>query len=444
MRGSIASELPATAPPDPLASDPRWQLIDRIIASRHIGKSARLADFLRYVSRETLLGHAALINEQRIGVAVFERRIDYDSSDDNIVRSHASRLRQKLEAYFQDEGQSEPLRIVLPRGSYVPLFEPNPAPATAPNSSSPIAVVPAHKPVPSASIPRASHRLLVFALGFALLLISAIALYQWRSNVALERTRHSDSPVMRSFWTALFSPGRRAIIVPADSSLVLFENITEQNIPLRDYIDKTYLNGDSNAPSVTPEAIAQRIGHRRLTSIADLELTSQLQRIPEVAAARPEIRFARDLQIEDLKQANAVLIGAAESNPWLAMFQSQRNFILSDDQKTRIFTIVNRAPLAGEPAFYRSDPQDPKHTAYALIALLPNLSGNGRVLIVEGTSIAGTEAAAEFLTNPAQMSQVLDAAWRRSGAVPPFEILLETTNLNGSGSQSRVVASRFY
>jgi hypothetical protein len=126
------------------------------------------------------------------------------------------------------------------------------------------------------------------------------------------------------------------------------------------------------------------------------------------------------------------------------MFQSQRNFVLGNDQKTRVFTIFNRAPRSGESSVYSSDPGDPKQTAYALIALLPNLSGIGRVLIVEGTGIAGTEAAAEFLTNPTQMAQALDAAWRSKHTIPTFEILLETTNLNGSGSRSRVVASRFY
>ncbi len=445
MRGSVAQDLPSTIAPDPLADDQRWQLIERIVASRHIGKSARLADFLRYVSRESLLGRAAQINEQRIGVAVFERRIDYDSSEDNIVRSHASRLRQKLEAYFQDEGKPEPLHVVLPRGSYVPIFESNRARTAALSAALPIESVPAPTTAvaPAVISRRIPKNWLVLTLGVALVLVSGIAVYQWNCRKDLESRLSSSSPLIHAFWTTLFAPGRRAIVVPADSSLVLYENIIGQNVPVRVYMDKSYLNDDA-VLSTTPEAIANRIGHRRLTSIADLELTSQLLRIPEVVAVKPEIRFARDLQIEDLKEADAILIGASESDPWLAMFQSQRNFVLSNDQKTRVFTITNRAPRSGESAIYRYDPSSPKQTAYALIALLPNLSGSGRVLIVEGTGIAGTEAAEEFLTNPAKMTQTLDAVWRRNHPVPNFEILLETTNLNGSDSRSRVVASRFY
>lgn len=105
------------------AEDPRWQLVTRIMASSHLSKSSRLCGFLRFITEETLAGRGERVNEQRIGIHVFERRVDYDSAEDNIVRSHASRLRQRLDAYFQAQGKSEPLRIELRRGSYVPVFE---------------------------------------------------------------------------------------------------------------------------------------------------------------------------------------------------------------------------------------------------------------------------------------------------------------------------------
>src|ERR1700748_1388154 len=94
-------------------NDPRWQLVDRTVASPHLSKSSRLCGFLRFVTEETLAGRGEQLNEQRIGINVFDRKIDYDSADDNIVRSHASRLRQRLEAYFLAEGKDETLRVEL-------------------------------------------------------------------------------------------------------------------------------------------------------------------------------------------------------------------------------------------------------------------------------------------------------------------------------------------
>jgi hypothetical protein len=57
-------------------------------------------------------------------VEVFGRPSDYNPSEDNIVRAEARELRKRLDIYFLTEGRGEPVRIRIPKGSYVPCFEP--------------------------------------------------------------------------------------------------------------------------------------------------------------------------------------------------------------------------------------------------------------------------------------------------------------------------------
>ena len=427
-----------------LVADPRWQLVERVIASPQLIKSTRLCAFLQFVCEETLLGRGDQLNEQKIGVKVFERRVDYNSGEDNIVRSHASRLRQRLEAYFLLEGLNEPLRLTLPRGGYVPQFTsvdatPEPFPSVIECQRLPaLPTSPVADPLPA---PR--RKVGTILLVLALIGMTGGAMWQWNSKRLLLRNTRTTSPVMRALWREIFSPGKQAFIVPADSSLVLYENLTASTVSLRSYMDKSYLAGPIEIPSSDPEQIARREAHRRLTSIADIEVTSELLRVPEAVQTPPAIRFARDVQVSDLKTSNAVLIGAKESNPWLSMFEARRNFTIEDDQQTRIFTVLNRSPHLGELAVYHSQTNDPKHLAYALLAFVPNLDNSGHILIVEGTSIAGTEAATEFLTHtPSQIERVLAPWYQEYGRIPYFEILLETTNINGNSSQSRVVATR--
>ena len=45
--------------------------------------------------------------------------------EDNIVRNYARILSKRLEEYFARDRGHEPLRIVIPRGTYVPVFAPN-------------------------------------------------------------------------------------------------------------------------------------------------------------------------------------------------------------------------------------------------------------------------------------------------------------------------------
>ena len=106
------------------AADPRWRLAKRIAASETFSKSARLPSFLLYVCECALSGREGEINEQQIGVHVFGRAPGYNSNEDSVVRSQARLLRTRLDLYFQNEGRDEPLEIRIPKGSYVPRFEP--------------------------------------------------------------------------------------------------------------------------------------------------------------------------------------------------------------------------------------------------------------------------------------------------------------------------------
>ena len=58
-----------------------------------------------------------------IGLEVFDRREAFDPRVDSIVRVEARRLRYKLEEYYRTEGREDVIRIVLRKGSYVPIFE---------------------------------------------------------------------------------------------------------------------------------------------------------------------------------------------------------------------------------------------------------------------------------------------------------------------------------
>ena len=101
-----AAGLPLRSPetadrrPHLSADDRRWQLALRIAASRSLGRSQLLSDFLLYIVERGIQGRRGEITEQQIGVAVFGRAEDYNSNDDNIVRSYARKLRKRIDDYY--------------------------------------------------------------------------------------------------------------------------------------------------------------------------------------------------------------------------------------------------------------------------------------------------------------------------------------------------------
>jgi len=97
--------------------------LDLILRSRAFIQSHRIRRFLQFVVEESLLGQPHRLKEYLIGLEVFDRREAFDPRVDSIVRVEARRLRYKLEEYYRLEGREDPVRIVLRKGSYVPIFE---------------------------------------------------------------------------------------------------------------------------------------------------------------------------------------------------------------------------------------------------------------------------------------------------------------------------------
>src|SRR5713101_2823596 len=97
--------------------------IDRIIHSSTFRNAATLQRLLRYVSAKAFDGSARELKEYTIGVEALDRRPDYDTKTDTIVRVQIHRLRQKLAEYYALDGLQDPIIVEIPKGHYVPAFE---------------------------------------------------------------------------------------------------------------------------------------------------------------------------------------------------------------------------------------------------------------------------------------------------------------------------------
>lgn len=91
------------------------QQLDRILGSGTFRSAARLRAFLPFVVEETLAGQGYRRKEYLIGLEVCGRSETFDPKLDPIVRVDASRLRSRLESYYQSEGASDEVVIELPK-----------------------------------------------------------------------------------------------------------------------------------------------------------------------------------------------------------------------------------------------------------------------------------------------------------------------------------------
>ena len=103
------------------------QQLDRILKSGPFHQSHRRQRFLEYLVNETLAGRGERLKGYNIALEVFDRPETFDPIVHPLVRIEAARLREKLREYYDADGQSDPIRIDLPKGTYTPQIEFRPA-----------------------------------------------------------------------------------------------------------------------------------------------------------------------------------------------------------------------------------------------------------------------------------------------------------------------------
>ena len=97
--------------------------LSAVLDSVLFAHAERLGRFLKFVVDETLAGRADRINQYAIAIDVFDRDETFDPAIDAIVRVEAGRLRSKLLEYYDELGRDDPIRIELPKRTYMAIFQ---------------------------------------------------------------------------------------------------------------------------------------------------------------------------------------------------------------------------------------------------------------------------------------------------------------------------------
>lgn len=109
-------------PPDPTQFAAERGELETVLESGIFAPSSNAAKLLRFVCEKHFANAAEAMTEHDVAVKALGRRPDFDARSDSIVRVEAHRVRKRLQEYYEVEGASHSVRIVLPRGQYAPQF----------------------------------------------------------------------------------------------------------------------------------------------------------------------------------------------------------------------------------------------------------------------------------------------------------------------------------
>ena len=412
--------------------DPRWKLVQRVAASAAFRKSRRLQDFLLFVCERALRDADCLVHEQEIGTAVFGRPPDFDSSHDTLVRVQASQLRKRLQQYFSSEGADESIVIEVPKGRYTPVFR----------AREPLPRLEPLRPVPLPIRKRIPRRTIAWgALGVGLF---ATCLGLFLQNRRLEQRLSaglSPQPAVDRLWDQMFGSGRHAYLVVADGTYTMFQDLIQRQLSPTDY-QRQKFRSLAEARITDPETLlfAYRLMNRQFTSIADANLVHRVGLLNGAHGIQTEVILARDASPGHFRSHNAILSGSRRANPWVELFEDRLNFRSRFDEEARRSYFENMSPRQGEQATYEVKWD---RLGYCRVAYLPNLDGNGSVLLISGTDMGSSDAGAQFITSERWVRHLRTALGLRDRQpVPHFEVLLRTELVLTTAGAFEMVAHR--
>jgi hypothetical protein len=383
------------------------QQVEKILHSGGFSGSELLRNLLSFLTEHSIDKPGEAIKEYELAVAVLGKREGFDPRLDSAVRVHAARLRSKLAAYYMSEGIEDPVLIEVPKGSYHVSWryrtgEPR------------LATV----PLTAAVQPETQLVRKWWIRGFAIVAVIAVA-----ALAAFVSTRSAKIPaVVEAFWEPFFKSPKPPVIVFSNHRFIGTSVAGLHHF--REGIDLPADANDTYSGTGTVMAVAE------LSSLFSL------------AGHSARLKRAELLTWDEAKDANLVFVGSPEANSRLKELAVLQHFkFKSGFEEPRYGTggIVNVNPAPGqEPIYFGSG--NPYSFDYAVVAMLPNLNSERKILILAGTNTYGCQAAGEFVTNAGSLDELArQLRVPKGGKLPDFEALLKVSVNGGVPMKADVV-----
>ncbi|MFB3778360.1 MAG: hypothetical protein ACE141_12150 [Bryobacteraceae bacterium] len=399
-------------PPDRLLPEKSTKVLEeleRVLASPHFRTSRRCQTLLRRITELSLAGDMEALKERSLGIEVFGRPADYDTSQDPVVRATAAEIRKKLAQYYLETGNQSDTRIELPSGAYHVEFHFYSAEQAATSKKA--------RPV----------RGLLVVAGAAVVVLAAAVLY---FSTLKEPTSELDDlwgPVLRS-------PGMVLVCVGLQAAYNL------RSAHAQDVVQGVVQQPATVGPIRGEDLVLLRDRYVALDdALCLVRMTALLERYRKPYRIRAE----KSTSFADLRDTPAVLIGAFD-NPWTLRTTGQLRFTFSKDSVNDVGLVHDsQHPENSEWRLTNYWPLWDIPVDYAIVTRVVDTTTDRPVIIAAGLTQYGTLGAGELLTNPEYFSEAarkLPKNWERKN----LQIVLKVPVVNRTSGRPRIIATHVW
>ncbi len=394
--------------------------VERLLQNPYFSHSRRFPMFLRFVVRHTLAGQADAVKERTLGVEIFGRNPDYDTSSDPIVRVTAAEIRKRIAQYYQEPGHDVEIRVSLPAGSYVPQFHWPQVPPTANPAIEAeletLAEVPAPPEIIESPMETLHPRSYAW-LGVAVVLLVCATVggaLWWRSP---------QRSAFEVFWEPILNSGDPVLICIADQNQYTA-------IALRDAADPT----------------RQTLLKDNLSAVVidDLSTVVKIAGVLQAHGTRYGLKGAGTTTLSDLRNGPTVFVGAFDNAWTLRLTKPLRFHFANNAEMTRFWIADSNAPDRTDWLIDRAQQQATNnYRDYAIVTRFTDSTTGKIAIVAAGVGRGGTIAAGEFLIDRMHLAQVVNAAHAASGK-KNMEFVLSTEIIDGQPGTPKMEAAYFW
>jgi len=419
-----------------MTREEKLEQLEKVLQSRALQGSENLKAFLRYVVTKALDNEEGSLKEYTIATEVFGRGQHYDSRSDSVVRVQAGRLRTKLHDYYSNEVKDDPLVIDLPKGHYTPTFSPSPVINNTVDQE--VAAV-------STATGLSFNRRLLFAMAGLALIVAAVVFIYNRNDSGIEEafsSRADESPdkkAIKVVWGDFLGTREPTLVTFSNT---LFQGTAETGMKLLKPLDSP--GKGIASPSMLEDTAQGKPGvvTEHYTGIGEAMGVYFLGDLFYRADHSMRVKRSLLLTWDDLKSSNIVVLGSPAENFLLRDLPLEQDFvfrIVTDEKGNKSFGVVNTRPRPGEQEFYLATQEGPSRSQisedYAVISFLKGLDPKNRILLLAGVTTFGTQAAAEYVSKPEYLEDLISrlntSSDPKSPVLPAIYQVLIKVKVNG-------------
>jgi hypothetical protein len=401
--------------------------LERLLQNPHFSHSRRFPTFLRFVVRQTLAGQADALKERTLGIEIFGRSADYDTSSDPIVRVTAAEIRKRIAQYYQEPGHALEIRLSLPAGSYIPQFH---WPQTSREFPQTKITALANLPDETASelsldrravaqtakddlLPRSRYPMMV-AVAILISCLAIAGTIWWRSQ---------QRSAFDTFWDPILKSGEPVLICIADQNQYTAIALRDAADPARQTILKDNLSA---------------------VVIDDLNPVVKVAGVLQAHGTKYSLKGEGSTTLTDLRNGPTVFVGAFDNAWTLRLTNPLRFHFANNPEMTRFWIVDSQSPQQTGWLIDRAKQQATNnYRDYAIVTRFTDSTTGKIAIVAAGVGRGGTIAAGEFLIDPNHLAEV-ESAMRAANGKKNMELVLSTEIIDGQPGSPKMEASYFW